>query len=156
VHFYNEKKNVLYMYAFFHLFVRGFLAGHATLLLKCGSDPRCIGQLAGLGLVAAHANRGVGSEKKITPLQLIKGSGPLEDAKGEAAAAPPPPGSATGGEWREGRRKEGKWKKRGKGGAWTPSCKNLATPLHSSRNAAFIVRYCEPRQHSLPLRPSHR
>jgi hypothetical protein len=43
-------------------------------------------------VIAARADRGVGSEEKLIPLQLIWGSGPLGDAKAEAAASP---GSAT-------------------------------------------------------------
>jgi hypothetical protein len=38
-----------YMYAIFtFLTVHGFWAGYADLLLKCGSDPRCADQWAGL------------------------------------------------------------------------------------------------------------
>jgi hypothetical protein len=38
-----------YLYAIFiFLIVHGFLAGHADLLLRCRSDPRCADQLAGL------------------------------------------------------------------------------------------------------------
>jgi hypothetical protein len=76
------------MFAFFQLFICGFSTDEAGLLLKCGSDPRCVGQLTGLVVVAARADRGVGSEEKLIPLQPIWGSGSLEDAKGEAAASP--------------------------------------------------------------------
>jgi hypothetical protein len=47
-----------------------------------------MGHLAGLEVVAVRANRGVGSEEKFTPLQPIRGSGPLGDAKREADASP--------------------------------------------------------------------
>jgi hypothetical protein len=68
------------MYAFFHIFVRGFSAG---LLLKCGSDLRCVGQLAGPGVVAARADRGVGFEEKLIPLQPNWGSEPLGTLMGD-------------------------------------------------------------------------
>jgi hypothetical protein len=42
-----------YIYAIFiFLTVHWFRAGHADLLLKCGSDPRCADQLAGLVYVS--------------------------------------------------------------------------------------------------------
>jgi hypothetical protein len=37
------------------LIVHGFWAGHADLLLKCESDPRCADQLAGLMNVSCTA-----------------------------------------------------------------------------------------------------
>ena len=37
---------------------------------------------------------------------------------------------------------EGEEKEKGKG-KWIPRCKNLATTLHSTCNAAFLVCYCE-------------
>jgi hypothetical protein len=44
------------MYAIFiFLTVHGFWAGHADLSLKCGSDPRCGDQLAGLVYVSFPA-----------------------------------------------------------------------------------------------------
>jgi hypothetical protein len=68
--------------------VRGFGAGHAGLLTNADLIlAACLGQLAGLGVVAARADRGVGSEEKLTPLQPITGSGPLVYAKREAAAS---------------------------------------------------------------------
>jgi hypothetical protein len=45
-----------YMYTIFiFLIVHGFWASHTDLLFKCGSDPRCTDQLAGLVYVSFTA-----------------------------------------------------------------------------------------------------
>jgi hypothetical protein len=54
---------------------------HFFIFLYAGFE-RCVGQLAGLGVVAARADRGVWSEEKLTPLQPIRQSRPLGGRKG--------------------------------------------------------------------------